>query len=187
MTFDKIVKDIKKQAEEWRVILNYKVKPKDKKLANAIRKGKSDPKGKSRSGTIHPGDNILTLLGQARYDSQFPRKLDSLCKDLMKEVAAAIPKKWPSMEYGDQDKLSIIDDVCNFISLLISEPNKQVPPEGEWSKPMSKREMMGKVRIHGYTKFNSWAKQYDIKPAPNRQIWTIRLDGMDKNTRSKFE
>jgi hypothetical protein len=60
--------------------------------------------------------------------------------------------------------------------------------QGErWSKPMSKCEMMGLIGLDGYRKFNSWAKQFGLKSAGNRQLWTIRVDIMDVNTRKRFE
>ena len=59
--------------------------------------------------------------------------------------------------------------------------------EGEWSNPMTKSAMMSRVNIDGYKKFNTFAKQYGLQKAGNRQLWQIRLDKMDKNTRQKFE
>jgi len=59
--------------------------------------------------------------------------------------------------------------------------------EGEWSNPMTKSTMMSKVNTYGYKKFNTFAKQYGLRQAGNRQLWQIRLDGMDRNTRQKFE
>ena len=58
--------------------------------------------------------------------------------------------------------------------------------EQEWSKPMSKSDMMTRLGIDSYKKFNSWSKQYGIKEAGNRQTFTIRLDNMDKQNRSKL-
>jgi hypothetical protein len=59
--------------------------------------------------------------------------------------------------------------------------------EGEWSNPMTKSAMMSRINIDGYKKFNTFAKQYGLQKAGNRQLWQIRLDKMDKNTRQKFE
>jgi hypothetical protein len=59
--------------------------------------------------------------------------------------------------------------------------------EGEWSNPMTKSAMMSRVGIDGYKKFNTFAKQYGLRKAGNRQLWQIRLDNMDENTRKKFE
>jgi len=59
--------------------------------------------------------------------------------------------------------------------------------EGEWSNPMTKLAMMSRVGIYGYKKFNTFIKQYKLRQAGNRQLWQIRLDGMDINTRRKFE
>ena len=71
-----------------------------------------------------------------------------------------------------------------------SRKQKKTPPkplEGEWSNPMTKSTMMSKVNIDGYKKFNTFAKQHGLRKAGNRQLWQIRLDRMDKNTRQKFE
>lgn len=71
-------------------------------------------------------------------------------------------------------------------SMQGQEKNRQVSV-GEWSNPMTKSTMMSKIGIDGYKKFNTFAKQHGLQQAGNRQLWQIRLDRMDKNTRQKFE
>ena len=61
------------------------------------------------------------------------------------------------------------------------------PPEGERSKPMKKSKMMVAIGIDSYKTFNAWAKDKEIKPAGNRQTFTIRLDILDTATRQKLE
>ena len=67
------------------------------------------------------------------------------------------------------------------------KPKDRTPLEGEWSDPMTKSAMMSRVGIDGYKKFNTFAKQHGLHKAGNRQLWQIRLDGMDKTTRQKLE
>lgn len=62
--------------------------------------------------------------------------------------------------------------------------NKQEPV---WSKPMSKSKMMTTLGLDSYKTFNAYAKNPRIREAGNRQTFQIRLDGMDKKTRSKLE
>jgi len=65
--------------------------------------------------------------------------------------------------------------------------NKRQVSPGELSNPMTKSAMMSRVGIDGYKKFNTFAKQHGLQQAGNRQLWQIRLDRMDKNTKQKFE
>jgi len=67
-----------------------------------------------------------------------------------------------------------------------TKPIKHNPPEGEWSNAMPMSEMMQRVSIHGYKKFKTFAKPHGLKQL-NRQLWQIRLDGMDKTTRARLE
>lgn len=68
------------------------------------------------------------------------------------------------------------------------EAGKAEPLEGNWSKPMSKSEMMRKLQIDGYKKFNSYANSIGLKPIEgNRQLFQLRLDTMDKNMRARIE
>jgi len=174
MTIQEIAEKLRRRAEEWRAILEYKAKPNDKP--------------KSRSKITHPGTHILELLEQAYLPHpQSPLKLDDRCNELHGEVKTAIPD-FPSAEYGDKDKLFIIKLVCAFADLLIKEPTKVTPPEGEWSKPMQKADMMRVLRIDSYRQFNAWATQHSIeKVGNNRQLWKICFDKMDKLERSKLE
>jgi len=58
--------------------------------------------------------------------------------------------------------------------------------EGEWSNPMTKSALMKKVSIDGYKKFKTFAEMYGLCQAGNRQLWQIRIDRMDSNTKRKF-
>lgn len=58
--------------------------------------------------------------------------------------------------------------------------------EGEWSNPMTKSALMKKVGIDGYKKFKTFAEIYGLRQAGNRQLWQIRIDRMDSNTKQKF-
>jgi hypothetical protein len=58
---------------------------------------------------------------------------------------------------------------------------------GDLSKPMTKKVMMIALKIDGYKKFNTFAKLHGIQQAGNRQLWQIRFDNMDSNTRQKLE
>jgi hypothetical protein len=77
-------------------------------------------------------------------------------------------------------------DIFDELKLYTEKP-KLKPPEGEWSNPMTKTKMMKTLHIAGYSKFATFAKQYGLRQAGNRQLWQIRLDDIDKNTRQKFE
>lgn len=59
--------------------------------------------------------------------------------------------------------------------------------EGEWSTPASKSKMMKAIGISSYKKFNAFAHMHGIKQAGNRKLWQIRIDSMDRTTRSKLE
>lgn len=63
----------------------------------------------------------------------------------------------------------------------------QPPREGVWTKPASKREMMDKVGIDGYNKFNTWIEKrgYKIEKI-SRKLYQLCLDKMDKTTREKL-
>jgi len=70
-------------------------------------------------------------------------------------------------------------------AVAVEERGHQITEE--WSKPMSKNEMMTRLGIDSYKTFNAWSKTIGIKEAGNRQTFIIRLDEMDKKTRSKLE
>lgn len=74
-----------------------------------------------------------------------------------------------------------------FASTKRNAKRAKSPPEGERSKPMSKSKMMDALNIDSYKTFNTWAKDKEMKPAGNRQTFTIRLDILDLRTRQKLE
>lgn len=59
------------------------------------------------------------------------------------------------------------------------------PVPGEWSTPMSKAEIMTRLKMKP-TAFNTFAKHHGLKQY-NRQLWQIRLDAMDTSTRRRIE
>jgi len=60
--------------------------------------------------------------------------------------------------------------------------------EEEWSNPMTKTKMMRALHIEGSKKFTTFAEDHGLKQVgKNRQLWQIRLDKMDLNTRRKLE
>ena len=63
----------------------------------------------------------------------------------------------------------------------------QSVPEGEWSKPMTKAKMMDILGLDSYKTFNAFAKQKGIRQAGNRRTWQLRLDGLDRATRERFD
>lgn len=60
--------------------------------------------------------------------------------------------------------------------------------EGDWSEESSKREMMARLHILSYYKFNQFAKRHGIKQiGDNRSLHIIRLDKMNPRDREKLE
>lgn len=57
--------------------------------------------------------------------------------------------------------------------------------DGEWSLPMPKAEIMTRIHLKPHT-FKTFTKQHPLRQI-NRQLWQIRLDGMDKRTRGRIE
>lgn len=58
--------------------------------------------------------------------------------------------------------------------------------KGDYSKPMSKTDMMKALGIDSLTKFNGFAKQHGIKKI-TRKIWQLRLDDLSSREREKIE
>jgi hypothetical protein len=63
-------------------------------------------------------------------------------------------------------------------------PPGDLPP-GEWSKPMSKTEMMVALRIDGRKRFNTFANGRLLQ-AGNRQTWRLRLDRLSENEKKRL-
>jgi hypothetical protein len=57
--------------------------------------------------------------------------------------------------------------------------------EGEWSRPMTKGQM-GKILGLRPRAFNTFAKIYPLRKI-SRQMFQIRIDGMDSKTRRRLE
>jgi hypothetical protein len=61
----------------------------------------------------------------------------------------------------------------------------RIPPQGEWSKPMSKAEIMTRLGLKPRA-FGTFCKSHELKMI-SRQQWQIRLDSMDASTRRRIE
>jgi hypothetical protein len=61
------------------------------------------------------------------------------------------------------------------------------PPEGEWSKPMTKTKMMELLGIDSPKTFKAFANRIGIRRAGNRQTWQLRVDKLDARNRAKIE
>jgi hypothetical protein len=57
--------------------------------------------------------------------------------------------------------------------------------EGEWSAPMTKKEMWTILNLRPRA-FNTFARSHALRKH-SRQLFQIRIDGMDSRTRKKFE
>jgi len=133
MNLNQIAKELERQAGQWEKILNYKTKSKDKGLADAIRKGKPDPKGK-QAITPHPGNLILECLDKVYHHIQYspqlvnkPELLLQTIRELGDEIRESIPA-WPSLEWGDVHKQPVIEHIrsCAQILCNATRPEKLV-------------------------------------------------------------
>ncbi len=81
-------------------------------------------------------------------------------------------------------KIKVITDCVN----QVKQESKQ--PEGVWSKPMSKVDIMKKLGfgLRGYRKLNTFTKDHPIIPSGDSgQLWMIRIDRMPLNLQAKFK
>ncbi len=133
----------------------------------------------------HPSEIILQLLDELHRN--LPHDLRDLSGELIDEVAAAV-SEWPSLDSWDKGcEPPVLKHIEYFLKLLKGTTKSKQPIEGEWSKPMTKAEMMRKLRIDGLKPFNRFATEYGIKQVGgSRQLWTIRLDNMSQNHRQKL-
>ena len=102
---------------------------------------------------------------------EFLDRAHNFCVDIITKIEAALPK----------EKAAVLP------AKHWQEKIAQTATERELSNPMSKSTMMTALKMHGYKKFNAFAKKYEIQRAGSRQLWQIRLDTMDKATRQKLE
>ncbi len=71
-------------------------------------------------------------------------------------------------------------------SLVVT--GKHIAPKGEWSKPMTKKQMMTALHIDTYELFATYCKDHPIQQVGgSRQLWIIRLDTMNEKDRFKLE
>ena len=73
-------------------------------------------------------------------------------------------------------------DILTHIEIYLNQ-NK---PKCEWSKPMSKSDMMAALGIDTRKKFNAYTKIVGIKKI-NRKTHQIRVDQLDRTKREKLE
>lgn len=68
------------------------------------------------------------------------------------------------------------------------EKNRQVETtiEGEWSKPMTKSQMMRALGLDSYKKLKTFSKTHPIREAGSKKSWQIRLDGLNKEQIEKL-
>jgi len=193
MNLNQIAKELEKQTKLWEKILNYKTKPKDKQLAEAIRKDEPDPKAKSISNDIHPGRRILELLEKAYHHQEFPREMDARCNELYQEVSESIPN-WPSLEFGNFHKQSVIEHICNFTKLLYDADGEttrssQAADEKHYEPfaGTTKQNMMTALNMDSYHKFKSFAERHGIRPVgKNRQLHQICVDDLPRDMQEKI-
>jgi hypothetical protein len=118
------------------------------------------------------------------------------CKPTPNDVFKLLPPKHQeriakSLCEGEMPSAAYVQVIKCALQLaseqIKEEKPKQASPNGLLSKPMSKSQMMHALGMDGYKRFNAFAKGHEIREAGNRQLFQIRLDGMDINTRTKLE
>jgi len=79
--------------------------------------------------------------------------------------------------------------VCDRLAELMNpaEAATDSPTTGEWLTPVSLIDIANRLGNIGLQKARTMLKRYGLKPAGNRQLWTVRLDTMPTNIRSKLE
>lgn len=134
MNLKQIAKELEKQAEQWEKILSYKTKPEDKGLADAIRKGEPDPKGKQNI-IPHPGNLILECLDKIYHHIQYepqlvnkPELLLQTVRELGDEIRESIPV-WPSLECSDSYKQTVIEHIrsCAQMFCNVTKEDRKKP------------------------------------------------------------
>ena len=73
-------------------------------------------------------------------------------------------------------------DILTHIGIYLG----QKKPEREWSKPMSKSDMIKALGIDSRKKFNAYTNIVGIKKI-NRKTHQLRVDQLDQTTRKKLE
>ncbi len=96
--------------------------------------------------------------------------------------------------WSEESELRVYHDLIQasldaFTFLDSIEPAAQSPaeiPEGEWSTPMSKAEMARRLGMSTRV-LNTFAQRHAIRTVGSRQLWQIRLDGIDAASRRRLE
>lgn len=81
--------------------------------------------------------------------------------------------------------LEQVHQKINELKAKLKEAEDRLLVEGEWSPPMTKKEM-GAILGLKPRAFNAFAKSHPLR-RHSRQLFQIRIDGMDSRTRKKFE
>ena len=67
-----------------------------------------------------------------------------------------------------------------------ASPNPEQTDDGEWSQPMTKAAMSRRLALKRDA-FETFAGGHGLRQCGSRQLWQIRLDKMDANTRHRIE
>ncbi len=76
-------------------------------------------------------------------------------------------------------------DACRFLAGIVgTERPATKDNEGEWSLPMTKKELAACVDLNRYA-FEGFGKRHGLRKI-SRQLFQLRLDGMDPATKRRF-
>jgi hypothetical protein len=103
--------------------------------------------------------------------------------------------KWsPSMLRGYLRRPSTQFNIMEAVRTMRLEHTLQPLPvaaqtqtDGEWSHPMTLKELATKLGNLTIDKARPTLKRYGLRKAGGRQSWEVRLDTMPRNVRAKFE
>jgi hypothetical protein len=106
---------------------------------------------------------------------------DALRAYLIKECSVA-KERLPGLRWPE-----IMREICRHKRELSKGSREE--PRQRWSQPMAKIEIMMKLHISSYKVFrvSENAGTYELRPvAGSRQLYQLRLDTLDAETRAKF-
>jgi hypothetical protein len=84
------------------------------------------------------------------------------------------------LESGDAPQ-----ELAAVLARVLAPPALAAGPPEAWSAPMTKARMMTKLGL-GHSALRTFAARQGIRPI-TRQLFQIRLDGLDPGTRRKLE
>jgi hypothetical protein len=93
-------------------------------------------------------------------------------------------KSSETLVYALQKQVRGLQSQVTSLQEQIEKERNKAYLEGEWSKPMSKKEMAGLLDL-GTRAFATFSKQHGMRSI-NRQQWQICLTTMDRRTRKKL-